>query len=439
LDGGQMDLDLGMFSHVIRGGTSVFTEVKRQGFTKDFFIGDANRKSWEFIEKCVIEHGNIPSEDYFFSKRNIRLIDPEDNLGCYLDELRQRRLWNHLTEGVQEVSEFIDGHKPDKALNHIGEIQRKAVKNRMSNIEIDSLMRQGPDVIDYYNRVKSGERGVLTPWDTMNNDTLGFWPGDFVVFVARSSVGKTWMLLQLARRAWMDGKKVLFIGTEMTKMKLALRFYAIHFGLPYNDLRCGKLGMVQEKELVGGIEKVKDLPGFDIVGDSFKADMRQIEASVEILDPDILIVDGIYLVRNKGKDQRIMVSNTADDMKRLARNRSIPVVVSCQFNREAGENDKETIVATNVGISDNITWASDVMYALWQTPEMKEDSLLGVKPLKLREGKADEFIIHWNFDDNEFGEASFKSGYNDDSFVDDGEQVAYNDGGYDDDDGQAIF
>lgn len=399
-----MNPDLSLISAVLRSEQGYFF-AKREGVSAKWFQGENLIKGWKFIEDHVLEFGKTPSEDLFCARMDVALIDAQEDLPVLIAELRTRLLWNHLRGVHEKAGDLIAERRPDEAMEVYQQAIQQARRDKIAGSKIESLLSLGNDVITVYERMKRGDRGILTPWDAINDMTLGWWDGDFVVFVARMGVGKTFAMLMLARQAWMDGKKVLFVGTEMSQIKLATRFFAIHLKLPYNELRHGTLGEFREHELIDGVKQIIDSEGLYVVGDDFDSSLVEIEAAVEEIQPDILFVDGIYLVKNEGRDRHTRVSNTADDLKRLARRRSIPVIASTQFNRDVATNSKSAVSSGNVGITDVIGWDADVMFGMYQTEDMEEDNLMGFRPMKLREGKGRDFFSHWKFDEMVFDQA----------------------------------
>ena len=262
-------------------------------------------------------------------------------------------------------------------------------------------------------------------------------------FVANDIVAhNTFCMLMLARHAWMSGKKVLFVGTEMNRVKLAIRLYSIHLKLPYREIRSGTLGEYQEQKLRDGIAEMMEQDGLYVVGDDFDASIQEIEAAVDEVRPDIVLVDGIYLVKNEGRDRHTRVSNTADDLKRMAKRRGIPIIASSQFNREVDPNSKAKVSAENIGITDVIGWNADVIYGMYQTDDMDEDDIMGFRPMKLREGEGKDFFTQWKFSDMSFDQTEDGSGSFTDTDYDSSIGVAVgddDDGWGDDDDQGALF
>ena len=150
--------------------------------------------------------------------------------------------------------------------------------------------------------------------------------------------------------------------------------------------------------------------GLYVVGDDFDASIEEIAAAADEIKPDIVFVDGLYLVKNQGRDRHTRVSNTADDLKRMARSRGIPIIASSQFNREVDPNSRAKVTAENIGITDVIGWNADVIYGMYQTDDMDEDGIMGFRPLKLREGEGKDFFVKWQLDTMEFEQTEDGSG-----------------------------
>lgn len=392
-----MDLDL-CFVKAIFSQETAFGQARQNGITGEMLRGEGSA-IWDFIISHHIENGEVPSEDMTFAKLGISLPDNSDGIKSLISDIKKRALWEQSMAMHEKMGSVLEDRTDMGALLPlVSEYLMEVYKSDVAGQKVSSLLALGPEVMAFYDRMKAGERGILAPWDAMNEATLGWWPGDFVVFAARMGVGKTFTLLLLARQAWVDGAKVLFVGTEMSQLTLAMRFFAIHFHLAYKDFRRGRLETVVEERARDAIAMITGDHGINVVGDDFDSDINVIVSAVEQTRPDILFVDGLYLVKNKGHDRHTRVSNTADDLKRMAKRLGLPVIVSTQFNREVTNNTRTAISAENIGISDVIGWNADVMYGQYQTDDMKEDSVMGYRPMKLREGSGDEFYVKWDFE-----------------------------------------
>lgn len=398
-----MDLDHELISLVVRGGDSVYLEAKKLGVTRKILRGPAV-EAWQFVEDHFAKHNHVPSEQFFVAKGQWGLIESSESLTVYVEELSKRVLWRKLSKTHEQMGECLQGRDPLGALKLLAEVAKDTVDTRLATLKIESLLVSGEEAVNYYDRIKAGERGVLSPWKSVNDTTLGFWPGDFILLVARSEVGKTWCLLQLARKAWMDGKKVLFVGTEMAKLKLQMRFFSLHFKLPYEDFRHGRLGMEREDKFRTGVQELKGEEGLYIVGDDFNPEMMDVEAAVDAMEPDVLFVDGLYLVKNTGRDMYERVSQNANDIKLLAKSRGIPVVCTHQLNRSAGEKNPRDVSLTNIAMSDVLVFNADYIIAMVSLEDDRDDKIMHWKWLKTREGYGKPFISNWDFENMDFEE-----------------------------------
>lgn len=399
-----MDLDLA-FVKAILSQDNAFNVARQESISVEMLEGDG-QSAWRFLTDHHVSHGELPSEDLLFAKLGIALPEVVDGVKTLVSEVKGRALYEKAKALHEDLTSIIENRhdRINDTVPVITEFLNELHRSEITGQKIGNLLALGPEVMEFYYRMKAGERGIQTPWKAMNDATLGWWPGDFVVVAARMGIGKTFCLLHLARQAWVDGKKVLFVGTEMNRLSLAQRFFAIHFQVPYRDFRRGQLGHPREDTVDESIKLVSGDAGIYVVGDDFDADVNVIISAIEQTRPDIVFVDGLYLVRNKGHDRHTRVSNTADDLKRTAKRIGVPIITSTQFNREVASDSSSDVSAENIGISDVIGWNADVMYGMFQKPDMKEDKQMGFKPLKIREGEAIAFYCNWDFDTMDFSQ-----------------------------------
>ena len=399
-----MNIDEQLLSAIIDDGK--YSDLVKEGINEQYFVGEF-KKAFSYAEECIIEYGSPPSRDLFETKTGIFADRCEESIELLVSEIKKRYKFNVLRSIHEEFTTHLENNDVDSALETIKDGADKAVKSVSSGGCTVSIMDVADDVVSIYDRVKSGERGIKTPWPTMDGITLGWWPGDFAVFVARVGVGKTFGLLNVARAAWTIGKNVLYIGTEMTSVSLSRRFLSIHLGIPYGDLRSGALTTEMENRLKTGVEEMKDRGGFSVAGDNLYADMNGIKKAVDSVEPDLLIVDGLYLVKNKITNDRERLAAVVNDLKHLSLTSSIPIIGSTQLNRDADPDDEDSLSIEKIGISDTVGWVSDYVFALFCSEEMRADGLMNVKPLKMRDSNyMGSFSVNWNFDTMDFSEIS---------------------------------
>ena len=402
-----MNLDVELVRSVLRGGRDAYLECINRDLSADNHLAGDGKKAWQFISESYKKHGELPPLDGIQAAIGIDLSGRDEGQhGFFLDEIFKRRLFIVQKEGIQGVSEKLDSKDPEGAAEVWQEIHRKIQRESLTVRKVENLLSLARAVKEDYIDAKEGKRGIPTPWPAMDDQTLGWQKEDLVLFVGRLGVGKTWTLVICAHRAWEMGHKVLIISTEMNKRQMARRFFALHFRMPYNEVRRGKLGEFAEKKFFDGLDEMISQEGINIVAGDFDYSIDNVSAVVEDEKPGLLCVDGPYLIKNSGKDRHERVSNNFDDFKKIGKRTSVATITNLQFNRSAKTGQDQTISADNIGITDVAGWNADAAYGLMQSEEMRSNGRLNLKALKIREGKPDTFEINWNHSTMDFTEVA---------------------------------
>lgn len=408
-----MDIDKEFVRSVIRGGkTAVVAAMDRNidrevelGKEKGSYLAGDGKRAWEFLRAHFVRYDEVPSVEAIQSSLGIDLSGSmNESHMFFLDEISKRRLFQLQRHGTKGVAEKLEAKDPAGAAEVWTEIHRKIQEESLTVRKVESLLGLGKQLIQDYKDAKAGKRGIPTPWPSMDNMTLGWWPEDLILFVGRLGVGKTWSLVICAHRAWMAGHKVLVISTEMNKMQMARRFFALHLKLPYDEIRRGKLGEFVEGKFFKGVEEIMGADGVNIVAGDFDYSIDNIGSVLSDTKPHLLCLDGPYLIKNSGKDRHERVSNNFDDFKKLGKRYQHATITNLQFNRSAKTGQSQTIAADNIGITDVAGWNADAAFGLLQSEDMLAAWEMGLKGLKVREGMPSEFKIHWNHGAMDFTE-----------------------------------
>lgn len=427
----RVSLDKAFVSAIVQGGQPALKIVREKGVRLDHLEEDSEgRKAYEFILEYATNYGDVPTTTALLGKTGVQLDEVKEPPAFWADEVLNRALHKDLKEGGLELVKHLDEAKPQEALDHL-EVMLRAVRqtHRHHRSQLSRVPALWEDVLAYYDKIKAGERGVLTPWKTINEETLGFWPEDLALFVARVGIGKTWLAAILAHHAWKNGNKVLFATTEISKMRIAMRFAALHFGLPYNDIRSAKLNAFVEKKFRDGIKDMLNAEGLYVIGGDFDFRPENYEAALDEIDdhedtkPDkrLSVFDGAYLLKSEGKNRIERAANAFDELKRIGKRTGWPQVVTMQFNREVKANQAKTTTVEKIALTDVASWNADLIYGMVQTDDMKADKRMIFLPLKTREFVGVELELIWDLDNMKFEEldsGGFDEGDNFDTGID---------------------
>lgn len=430
-----MDFTQHLARAILDGGKPAYREFLQRGVPDELIQGTA-REAILYIQEHVKTYGALPGLAVIEGKLGIPL-PPNlggDTVKFWVDEIVKNAIGNEVKRSIDSSLELLQNQK---ILESFEELQEAVARCSLLQVgdgdtRVTQMFEEGTNVWNYYSKVKSGERGILTPWDPINKSTLGFGAQELILFAARSGVGKTWASLMIAEHAWTgyqleirpiqpDGTwgpgemvtkkhKVLYVTTEMSKLLIALRFFALQLRIPFGRLRSGHLTIYEEEKLKKAtIERLKET-GLGIVGGNFDFRADTLAAAVDENEPDIVIIDGIYLIKVPGKDRIEQAANAFTEVKRLATAKKIPVVVTSQFNREVKKNQAGTAQAESVALTDAAVWHATNIFGLVQTEDMQKDKRLLMKQLKTRDGTGKDFEMIWDLDNMEFKEVPTGAG-----------------------------
>lgn len=192
--------------------------------------------------------------------------------------------------------------------------------------------------------------GTTTGFIALDTMTGGFQDNDMIIIGARPSMGKTSLLLSMAKSQAELGKRVGIISLEMSADQLAVRTLL------------GKAEVESVKMLRGGFTEqelaklrtlrttLRELPIY--VEDSSGLSIRDIEAKARILQKrygvDILYLDYLQLINGESKNQSRQqeLGKVSRGIKKLAMAYHMPVVALAQLNRTVeNRSDKRPMLS----------------------------------------------------------------------------------------------
>jgi replicative DNA helicase len=389
----------------------------------EYLRGDG-KHIYDFIVEFTTNFGDVPTKKLVQEHTGVDLdpdpLSSDEELAApslwWADQLMDRHLQEALQETLRINLKHLEAGRPQQALDLMEKAIKGIRRDRMSvESGVEGIGTLSREVFDYYKELKAGKRGILTPWDGINQASLGLWPQDLALFVARAGVGKTWTATLIALHAWANGKKVLFATTEISRMRIAMRMLAVKFKFNYNDFRSGKLSYMQEEYFEQQCAELMKDNKFHVAGGNFDFRIESFTALVEEYAPDLCILDGAYLLRVEGKTRTEKAANAFDEVKRIANSSGVPMLCTMQFNRQAKANMASTADLSNIGLTDVAGWNADLAYALVQSDDQKLDGIMEFHPMKVREGVGEVVTSKWDLDNMVFdqiavGEANKTNG-----------------------------
>lgn len=402
-----MDIQLALLSSVINEGVSAYRNLQKSGIDLTQFSGQA-KELYEFISDYYLDYKQLPSREVIKAKLDIEvdfLTEPSD---FFIKEFRAAKLHNFWQEQLLKIIQSQDSRKPYRTQELIEDALSKIKEMNMAPSAVEEMGELGIEAFNVYEALERNETGILTPWKTINNISRGFWPQDLIIFAARSGTGKTILMLLLALYAFdVQKKKILFISPEMPKERLALRAYALKYKLPYGKLLEGELTPSQRQKFWEGVESARQSTGFGVVSSkNFDYSISSLAAAISYYKPDVVYIDGVYLLKAHGINRNEQAANLMNEVKRLAIRFNIPIVISTQFNKSVSNEKSSTVKDTGIAMTDVANWNNSLAIGLARDVDLESQNLMEMVVLKVRDGKkpGSPIICNWNFETMDFSE-----------------------------------
>lgn len=187
---------------------------------------------------------------------------------------------------------------------------------------------------------------ISVPWPTIQQHTRGFRRGEVIVVAARTTVGKTWIMLEMLRWILLHVKGIgaLMRSLEMPNVDVLERVAAQAFDMPPDELRSGVVGQDGMEDLL-----LRTEPSLArAVWNDKPCTVSELDASIATerrrsgLDIAVVFVDFLQLFEwdgRPGASPYEIGTRNAQRLKAIAKRRNVLLVVGSQLSRAGGNGE----------------------------------------------------------------------------------------------------
>jgi replicative DNA helicase len=190
-------------------------------------------------------------------------------------------------------------------------------------------------------------RSITTGIRSLDIELNGGWKSpDLIVIGARPSMGKTQLALSFAKNASLSGKEVLFISIEMSATQLVYRYILEDESISNYNLQTGQMtvsewgALDKQVKRVGNMKiHIADSSDIRYLG-NIKSEARKLKRRGKL---GMMIIDYLGLIRTNMTFERrqIEIGHITGDLKNLAKELDIPIILLSQLNRPQKATIKE--------------------------------------------------------------------------------------------------
>ena len=387
--------------------------IARGYIQSDMYSDSAAAEAWNILMEMDSAREPIDLSTFGMRVRKevvMEIVRPEYNFGI-CTEITLIAHCNALVQACYKRNVFLrsmslmkDAARPDitydslmqRAAETFKEISGSPVEGRGAE-PIKTVLQKLEDELEAVQNRRTEGKSTRVPsgFDILDTLTLsGFGPGNLVVLAARPSVGKTAVMLKMARSASESGIPSCIFSLEMTNEELARRLLLTTGVLNPYRLAAGDIDWpILEAECT----RYCDLPLW------FNDKARNIDEIVSgIISAhnagicEAAYIDYLGLIRNM--DRKLPLYQSIAEMtarlKRTAKECGIPIVLLCQLNRNI-EAENRSPELRDLRDSGSIEQDADIVLMLErdQSRSSEENMAINVWVRKNRHGKGGDVVF----------------------------------------------
>lgn len=374
----------------------------------DADLFDDGKDSYDWAYGFFTKNREWPTGKQVKENTGIELPDKADDLEYVCELIRKRTLGKGIEKDLKPALKQLEDRDPDEALRLIGEItlNHRTGKGKQTR----SFRDDGPTRYEeYQENQRAGLPGVQTPWRRLDQEIQCWVDGSLNVVVAMQNTGKTWSCCLFANHALSLGKKVLFVSLEMSNVRIERRVDAMHYKIPFGDLRDADMEMFEEFKWRDSIKENTKGKGDIIYADKqLVRYVSDVNALVLEHDPDLVVIDGGYRFSAKGvKGDWENAKQIVADLQTTAEATMKPWIVTTQQG-EVSTNKKMESSERAFKVKYAKEWVinPDIVIEMYCNSDMrlmKQMEWILLKDRDAKEGQnRDPFRTNWDLDNMDF-------------------------------------
>jgi replicative DNA helicase len=381
--------------------------VIEAGVKDDWIVDDDLRRVWKFVREHYGTYSEVPT--YTTVKDNypnFTALKVEDTIDYLIDQTIAFRRKTIALQGASTVIEKLQGNDHESAIlemsNTVTLVNAQGIQGTTHiDVNADPTIR----FKDYENIQNSILLGIGTGFEKIDEATAGLQGGQLITVIAPPKTGKSQIALQMAINVHEDGKVPMFQSFEMNNHEQLQRHDSMRAHISHGRLRRGKLFESEETRYHDMLADSEGKQPFHLVDAINGLTVDSLVAKAEQLSPDILFVDGVYLMMDSVTGEANTpqaLTNITRALKRVAQRLNIPVVITTQTLLWKMRGNK--VSADSIGYSSSFFQDSDVILGL--EPVDDDENIRLLKVVQSRNCPPSETSITWGWDTGCFHDES---------------------------------
>ena len=343
----------------------------------------------------------------------INTVPTAAHVSNYAKIVHRKRILRSLIAAGQDIelmgfNEAEDVHNLlDKAEKRIFVIAQRGLSQRF--VPIKDTLEEAFERVDKLSKNKGEIRGLATGFDDLDSMLAGLQKSDLIILAARPSLGKSSLATNIAANVALKKKvPVGIFSLEMAQDQITDRLISSISGIDLWRLRTGRLSDEGEENDFTKIQRamavLSEAPIY--VDDAASPTVLQMKAMCRRLQAEnglgLVIVDYLQLMEplNPQAGPVQQVSENSRDLKALARELNVPVLVLSQLSRAVEQRVPQIPRLADLRQSGSIEQDADVVLFIYREdryrPETSKKGIADIIVAKHRNGPVGKVELYFD-------------------------------------------
>ena len=390
-----MDYGRHLISKVVADGS--LKAVTDLGITLDHFVSTNDRSVYETIVDHHQRYGNVPKlATLKMDFPDYRFVKTEETVDFLADKVRAAYTGAMLEQLLSAAVEYYDEGEFDVAAQFIEDGIRSLKSSSGSKIrplDVETMLAK-------WERYRENPpEGVPYGLKQLDEATRGMQEDDFVVLAGPPGSGKSALLLNMAITAVRARRKILFITIEMSDEHHMYRVAAHVTGIGYKKIKFGPLRDREAQAVDDAVRAIAKDGRFVLQEiEPAMASIAAVESLIEQHHPDVVYIDGAYLMQLPGvraqAAQWERLSALTREMRALVLRKKVRIAISTQVLESKMQGGQVT--SASVGYSSSFHQDASVMLGIQPDAELEDRQT--VKALKVRDAPKMQMHLKWDWE-----------------------------------------
>ena len=389
-------------------------------------IFDAMQSLFGKANNPIIDHITLTSElnmrnqleavgGMSYLARLTNVIPTATNFNYYMDIVKRDSVLRQLIDaGGKIVDESYSADDMESALND-AEALIYSISEKTDRSSLEPIRASLTGVLSEFDEAfqnPDSMRGVPTGLAGLDMITNGLKGGEIVQLAARPGVGKTSLALNIATHvALYEKKPVAIFSLEMPKIQLARRIASSVANVSMSKVMRGELNETEQRRFRQAVSALADVPIY--IDDSSVNTPSEILSKCRRMKNDknrglsFVVIDYLGLMtaggRNYNNDRQQEIADISRNLKIMAKELDVPVLVLSQLNRGTEGRKDHRPMLSDLRESGAIEQDADIVMFIYKSDQYRdlsesevEEGVAELIIAKNRNGAQGTIKLQWN-------------------------------------------